>query len=329
MSICPICSGTSFAQLASPESLGRECRLRANFVRQRLSHPASAGEAKDLTDFFHAEKAEIEECRTCRLLTRREYERPPAQEYSEDVYDPQAIEKEHPEYVSAFRRKEVTYRELLPNAARVLEVGSHYGAFLQIAGEWGWRAEGVDVGKDTSSFTSSKGFVVHNVELQNAQFATETFDGIFIWNCFEQIGQPEPLLDACARVLKPGGLLTVRTPNGLFYSICQALLDDANLDAETKKFLIDVMGYNNLLGFPYLYGHNRATLQQLIEPYGFMLAGYLNSELLTLPVPDKSQGVKEEERAINTTMRMLANSMIADNSGVLAGPWIEMWFRHR
>ena len=51
--------------------------------------------------------------------------------------------------------------------------------------------------------------------------------------------------------------------------------------------------------------------------------------VLTLPVPDKSRAVKEEERAINTEMRMLANSIIADNAGALTGPWIEVWFRRQ
>src|SRR5438874_8874780 len=98
MSICPICSGTSFARLASRERLEQECRVRATFVRQRLSHPVSPGEAKDLTDFFHAEQAEIDKCETCSLLMRHEYERPPALEYSEDEYDPEVIGREYPEY---------------------------------------------------------------------------------------------------------------------------------------------------------------------------------------------------------------------------------------
>ncbi|MFL6448943.1 MAG: class I SAM-dependent methyltransferase [Bryobacteraceae bacterium] len=258
---------------------------------------------------------------------RHEYEPPPADQYSEEEYDREAVEREYPDYVAAFRRKQKPYRELLPSGARILEVGSHYGAFLQVAGDWGWRAEGVDVGEDTSAFASSKGFVVHKIELQAAGFPDGTFDAVFIWNCFEQIDDPGPVLRTCQRLLKRGGLLTVRTPNGLFYSICELLLRGGELAGESREFLVDAMGYNNLLGFPYLYGHNRATLEQLIEPYGFRVSGVLNSELLTLPVPDKAPSVKNEERAINTEMRMLANSLIANNAGALAGPWIEVWFR--
>jgi SAM-dependent methyltransferase len=328
MSVCVACGGSSFRRLAPRERLEEECRIRSRFVEGRLTRPARESEVKDLTDFFHTEAAEIAECQTCTLLVRHKYEQPPAQQYSKDEYDWSVVEEEYPDYVNAFRRKE-SYRELLRTGSRVLEVGSHYGAFLQVAGEWGWRAEGVDVGKDTSAFATSKGFQVHNVELQNAEFPPGAFDGVFVWNCFEQIDDPKPLLLASHRLLKPGGLFVVRTPNGLFYSICEALLQGGKVQGEAAQFLVDAMGYNNLLGFPYLYGHSRGTLERLIEPQGFQTEGWLNSELLTLPVPDKSPQVEQEEQTINSEMRMLANSVLSNSGGTLTGPWIEVWFRRR
>ena len=325
--ICPVCSGDSFAILASTERVEQECKIRERFIHRRLTRPASRDELKDLTDFFHAEKADILSCTGCRLLLRNEGEPPPAHEYSEDQYDPAVIEHLYPRYLNAFRRKETPYRSLLPPGARIVEVGSHYGAFLQTAQEWGWQVEGVDVGKDTSRFAQSKGFTVHACELVDCTFPPRTFDGVFIWNCFEQIDNPRPLLNETARILKPNGLLVVRTPNGLFYSMCENLLAQETLPDVSKHFLVDAMGYNNLLGFPYLYGHNRSTLQQLIERFGFRCEGLLNSELLTLPLPEDPEWVAREEHLTNAEIRMLANSAIAQGTDILTGPWIEMWFR--
>jgi SAM-dependent methyltransferase len=253
---------------------------------------------------------------------------PPAATYSEDEYDPALIERVYPQYMAAFRAKEKPYRGLLPRGARILEIGSHYGAFLQTAEEWGWNAEGVDVGKDTSRFTLSKGFRVHVAEVGECGFAQSSFDAVFIWNCFEQIEDPKPTLSECHRILQPGGLLTIRTPNGLFYKMCQELLSRDELASDAVEFLIEAMGYNNLLGFPYLYGHGRATLERLIQPFGFGVEGMLNSELLTLPLPAEPQWVAEEERTINSEVRMLAGSLLA-RAGTLTGPWIEVWFRKR
>jgi SAM-dependent methyltransferase len=325
--ICPVCNGEIFSTLASSAELEEECRLRERFIKERLARPASKPELKDLTDFFHQAKAEILECTECALLYRRELESPPADAYSEDEYDLTVMEHLYPGYLDAFRAKETPYHALLPPGARVLEVGSHYGAFLQTAQEWGWRAEGVDIGKDTARFARGKGFTVHGGEVAQCGFPDASFEAVFIWNCFEQIENPKPLLAECRRILKPDGVLTVRTPNGLFYSMCKALLRRADLQPGASDFLIEAMGYNNLLGFPYLYGHSRATLERLIEPFGFRCDGLLNSELLILPLPENPAWVDREERLISKEIRMLAKSVLTSAKGVLAGPWIEIWFR--
>jgi hypothetical protein len=53
----------------------------------------------------------------------------------------------------------------------------------------------------------------------------------------------------------------------------------------------------------------------------------LNSELITLPLPENPDWVEAEERAISNEVRMLARSVLSNREGVLTGPWIEMWFR--
>ena len=327
MPCCPVCAGNSFTALATAVVLREECRIRDRFVKRRLRGPAGSGELKDLTDFFHTEKADILECGNCGLLIRNEHEPPPARQYAEDEYDPEVIDHLYPRYVDAFRKKENPYRRLLPEGARVLEIGSHYGAFLQVASEWGWSAVGIDPGKDTSRFAASKGFTVHNVAVEEAALPDAIFSGEFIWNCFEQIEQPPKSLAICRRALVPGGLLIVRTPNGKFYSLCERLLLGDSTGTAEKDFLLRVMGYNNLLGFPYSYGYSGETLTQLVSAYGFRYEGALNSELLTFPLPENPEWVEQEERAINKDVRLLANSVLADGSGSLIGPWIEVWFR--
>jgi SAM-dependent methyltransferase len=324
---CPICKGTAFSVLAPESRLDEECRIRERFIRQRLARPASDDELKDLTDFFHQGQAAVLQCEACTVLVRDEREKPPAETYSEDEYDPTVMEHLFPQYVESFRAKEQPYRALLPPGARVLEIGSHYGAFLQTAREWGWRAEGVDVGKDTTRFARSKGFTVHHCELAKCRFPDASFDAVFIWNCFEQIENPWPLLEECRRILLPQGLLTVRTPNGLFYTMCQHLFAQPELRPEARQFLTEAMGYNNLLGFPYLYGYSRATLERLITPFGYLPAGHLNSELITLPLPQTPGWVEREEQAISDEIRLMQRSVLADRAGVLTGPWIELWFQ--
>ena len=89
-------------------------------------------------------------------------------------------------------------------------------------------------------------------------------------------------------VLKHGGLLLLRTPNALFYRICQRFL-------AVRRAL----GYNNLFAFPYLYGYQSQTLVEIAETHGFRCAGKLEWSALD---PLKT-------------------------SGQLTGPWIEVFCR--
>lgn len=327
MPFCPVCSGSEFSTLIDARVIREECQIRRRFIEDRLSHPVSRDQLKDLTDFFHDGSAEIAVCPECSLLLRHELESRSEQSYSAEQYDPSAIEAVYPQYLSAFRAKKQPYRSLLLPNVRVIEVGSHYGAFLQTAQEWGWDAEGVDIGEDTSRFARSKGFAVHKKELHECGMSGSSRDAVFIWNCFEQIADPTVTLGEAYRILKPGGLLVVRTPNGLFYSMCHVLIGGSNLLPGAKELLMKAMAYNNLLGFPYLYGHCRATLNRLIERFGFRFENGLNSELITLPLPDSPEWVEHQEQVINDEIRLLARSILADTHGVFTGPWIEVWYR--
>lgn len=306
-----------------------ECRERERFVQERLIRQPEPDELKDLTDFFHQGAAEIRACTGCGLLVRCENRAAAEHTYANDAYDVRVVEHLYPRYLAAFRAKKKPYAGLLGPGARVLEVGSHYGAFLQTAQEWGWKAIGIDVGQDTARFARSKGLTVISCELPDCALDSQSFDGIFIWNCFDQIAEPKPLVNECRRLLRPGGVLVIRTPNGLFYMMCQSIFSNRgrNTDSKTAEFVMEAMAYNNLLGFPYLYGHSAATIRRLLEPAGFRSEGMLNSELLMLPLPDNPAWVEAEERTINEEIRMLAHSVLASRAGVLAGPWIEVWFR--
>ena len=78
-------------------------------------------------------------------------------------------------------------------------------------------------------------------------------------------------------MLKLGGLLLLRTPNALFYRICERFLA-ASPAGGLATWVRRALGYNNLLAFPYLYGYQSQTLLGIAEAHGFQCAGKLNAE---------------------------------------------------
>jgi SAM-dependent methyltransferase len=322
---CPVCHATGFEVLLNEVELRREAALRECFVSDRLERMPSAPELKDLTDFAHDAPASILCCPACGLLVREE-QLDPAAAYVEDSYDFSVIDRMLPRYVEAFRAKEEPYRGLLPEGSRVLEIGPHFGAFLKVAAEWGWRPEGVDIGKDTSAYLLSQGYVIHAQPVECCGFKSGAYDAVFVWNCFDQIADPAVALAESRRVTKDGGLFVLRTPNGRFYSACESVLRSSPLPALSDS-VIAGLGYENLLAFPYLYGYDSHTLELIASAHGFERIGARDSDLIILPFPEVPSWMLAERRAFAAASRNLAAIRDAAAAGYLTGPWIEMTFR--
>lgn len=323
---CPECGHTDLATYLSEEAIRLETILRAQFVFDRVETNPKPVERKDLTSFAHGAAASLLECPRCSILVRAEKQNEPKQAYIDDPYDPAAIDRVLPRYIDAFRAKEQPYRSVLPAGAEVLEIGPHYGAFMRVAGDWGWRVEGVDIGQDTTRYLREQGFVVHNCAIEHCGFEDGSRDGVFIWNCFEQIPDAHATLAAAQRILRPSGVLVLRTPNALFYKICQERLKQ-NPDGDLSLWIVRAMGYNNLLAFPYLYGYSSDSLTRLGGAHRFRCESALNSELITLPFPEVPERVADENRAAYAMTRTWSELEDREREGLSTGPWIELIFR--
>jgi SAM-dependent methyltransferase len=287
----------------------------------------SEGERKDLVEFAHDAPARIVCCAFCGLLVRDE-RRDPSEPYKEDSYDFAATDAILPRYVEAFRAKREPYRAMLPVGAKVLEVGPHLGAFLDVAAEWGWQAEGVDIGKDTSAYLVARGHRIQTRPLEECALGESSFDGVFIWNCFDQIDNPHETLAVARRITKPGGLLVLRTPNGRFYEACEATLRDATCSPIADS-VTAALGYDNLLAFPYLFGYDNKTLARVAAEHGYEHVQTIDSELIILPFPELPLWMVAERRAVATALRMAGPVRQLESQGFAAGPWIEALFRAR
>ncbi|MBI2686796.1 MAG: class I SAM-dependent methyltransferase [Acidobacteria bacterium] len=285
----------------SNKSLTRENRLRDRFVSRRLGHKLGPYESTDLTRFTHGAPGRLLACRACRTLLRDES---PAARYEDDPSDPILLRHLYPRYLQAFRQKRLAYQHLLRPGAEVLEIGSHLGAFLQTAEEWGWRPTGLDIGKSASAFARQQGLSVKRQPAEDYMPHLRKPEAIFIWNCFEQLDDPAGLLRRTHQLLGHNGLLIIRVPNAAFY---RRHRDD--------KHALKLLGYNNLLGFPYLYGYTPSLLRGVLEANHFQLLLSHNSSLLTPPYPDLSSRIRKEWQRTSRAGENLPNP---------TAPWIEL-----
>lgn len=103
-----------------------------------------------------------------------------------------------------------------PSKGRLLDVGCGTGAFVRIAGERGWMAEGVDPAEwmieraraqcPTARFHVGEPWLV---ELERG-----SLDVVTLWNVLEHVPDPAKVLRRARMWLAPEGRLVIRVPNG-------------------------------------------------------------------------------------------------------------------
>lgn len=102
---------------------------------------------------------------------------------------------------------------------RLLDIGCASGLFLESMQSLpGWQVEGVELDEATARATSARlGVSVFAGPLEYATFDDHSFDAVTLWDVLEHLHDPLASLREIRRVLKPGGVLFARVPNGASY----------------------------------------------------------------------------------------------------------------
>lgn len=294
---CPVCDTGRLEPFASREKIAEELRLRREFFASRIDGAFDRAEMKDRFDVLHNTPTAIRICETCNVLVREDDGR----EFESDPYPAYVMERMLRAQIDAYRAKEHWLRPLLPAGANVIEIGSYVGAFLHVAHEWGWTATGVDVGDDTAHFATAHSYPTRHASLEECAFETASFDGVFIWNTFEQVDDPRALLKESRRILRDGALLAVRTPDANFYTA----------EHDTER-----LAWSNLLGFPHRFGFTPTALERLAAECGFDLVE-CRGDVYMPTMRERFTAVARKEE--DDVTRALGESGRA--------PWIECYFR--
>jgi SAM-dependent methyltransferase len=103
--------------------------------------------------------------------------------------------------------------ERLARGGRLLDIGSD-GCFPFLAGKRGWSAAGLQPDAGLCARAGEKyGVELVPATLKEAGFAAESFDVITAFHVIEHVPSPSTLCRQVLRVLRPGGLIVVETPN--------------------------------------------------------------------------------------------------------------------
>lgn len=124
------------------------------------------------------------------------------------------------DYLADRANIERKFAEVLAHAERhrapghLLDVGAGPGFLISAARDRGWDAIGLDLNPWAAKYAREElGVQVGTETFIDAAFAPATFDAVTMMDLIEHVGDPSELVREAARVIKPGGLLVILTPD--------------------------------------------------------------------------------------------------------------------
>jgi glycosyltransferase involved in cell wall biosynthesis/2-polyprenyl-3-methyl-5-hydroxy-6-metoxy-1,4-benzoquinol methylase len=113
-------------------------------------------------------------------------------------------------------RQELAVLARLKPTGKLLDVGAHCGFFLRMARGMGWELHGVEPSPAAELAREFFGLEVHRGHVEELGFPDESFDLVTLIDVLEHIDRPPKLLAEVRRLLKPDGLVFVKTPNARY-----------------------------------------------------------------------------------------------------------------
>ncbi len=139
----------------------------------------------------------------------------PQPESVEEQYDSSYFEKYRKRH--AFRIARAHDRlakiELLKGPGRLLDIGASLGYFVEAALARGWDARGVEISNAAASEARDHGLDVFSGKLEDAGYEDGSFDCVTMWDMLEHAPSPVSHMLEVNRILAPGGLVVIGTPD--------------------------------------------------------------------------------------------------------------------
>jgi 2-polyprenyl-3-methyl-5-hydroxy-6-metoxy-1,4-benzoquinol methylase len=103
---------------------------------------------------------------------------------------------------------------LLPGGRRLLDVGPNIGTCLDLARQRGYDVQGIELNAEAARHCrEERGLDVKTGVLEEDTYPAATFDLVILADVIEHVPDPRGLLRIVARVVRPGGLVVISTPD--------------------------------------------------------------------------------------------------------------------
>jgi SAM-dependent methyltransferase len=212
----------------------------------------------------------VARCRSCgfKFLNPRPKEDSIEEFYRDDFYSApdSPAQKIWAPLFSLIRKAFIRRLKRYKPGGRLLDIGCGSGELLSLAFSQGYDVYGVEPCPQAKNhFFTDINHKISNKTLRECAFTGAYFDIVLLYQSLEHVHELDTTLKEISRVTKPGGFLFISVPNSDFF--------------EARLF---GRYYYNLEVPRHLYFFNRASLNALLNKYGWEKAASIDNPLLEL-----------------------------------------------
>jgi len=103
---------------------------------------------------------------------------------------------------------------LVPARGALLDIGPNIGTCLLLARDRGWQAQGIEINAEAARYCrEERGLDVMTGTLEPGTYPESRFDAVLMGDVIEHLADPLEMMRTVARILKPGGVVLVSTPD--------------------------------------------------------------------------------------------------------------------
>jgi SAM-dependent methyltransferase len=190
---------------------------------------------------------------------------------------------------------------------RLLDVGCGAGHLLALARDAGWDVAGVEPSAAACAIARREyGLQVEAAPVETADLPGAAFDVVTMVNVLDQAPDPVRLLEATRRLLRPGGLMMARVPNGDFHRAAWAVL--RRLPSAAGRRLSSLVIFHPV-------SLNAKAIRTLLERTGFA-----RIRVTTAPLsgPDRTSGGEPAGRIILAGLTALGRIVVGAGAAFTA-----------
>ncbi len=95
----------------------------------------------------------------------------------------------------------------------LLDIGCANGQLIYHMATFGWQVCGIDINRDAVEIARQNGLDARATTLERSDLPDASFDAVHLGDVIEHVPSPHDQLSRVYRLLRPGGVVVIRTPN--------------------------------------------------------------------------------------------------------------------